>query len=167
MNNLESTYDFGGCLKAGTEIIAHEDANGEVEVEADWDGLNLTVVTNCPVCNPAPTVSKGLITSLIDSDNTEAVVYNGNGDCYSTIAKAIEKAKTVDAGTAKNVQVMLSKAADAVSYRNFTSTASIVDAEINVDILSDGIVKLANPGEYIALKITVDGTPWYAVFQVK
>lgn len=114
-------------------------------------------------------VNEGLITRLTDFTNQETVTYKGNGDAYRTIELALNNVKSVDRGTAASVQLWLNDkvTATSVQYRNFTTTANIYGDLIDQEIISTGEIKLANPGEFTVVEITTDGTPWYAVFQVK
>lgn len=113
---------------------------------------------------------KDLIANLIDFSNRDTVIYNGNGDCYADLATATAAAnvKKLSYDNADAAQLMLNPGVTATSvmYRNFTSTADVTAEQINWDILNTGKIDFTNAQNYIAVSITVDGTPYYAVFQV-
>ena len=159
---------------------------GDKSLARKEDTLNISTQTSSPVTikvsNEAGTivdkpytitlkwtndVNEGLITRLTDFTNQETVTYKGNGDAYSSIALALNNVKSVDRGTATSVQLWLKDTATSVQYRNFTTTANIDCDLIDQEIIGTGEIKLANPGEFTVVEITTDGTPWYAVFQVK
>ena len=56
--------------------------------------------------------------------------------------------------------------ASSVKYRNFTNTADVTAAQIDQEIISTGKIEFTNAQNVVAVSITVDGTPYYAVFQV-
>ena len=111
---------------------------------------------------------KDLIASLIDFDNHETVLYSGNGDCYADLDTAIANVKSLSYDDAESAQLMINNGVDytSVKYRNFTKTADIVAAQIDQEIISTGEIEFTNAKNIIAVSITVDGTPYYAVFQV-
>ena len=113
---------------------------------------------------------KDLIANLIDFSNRDTVIYNGNGDCYADLATATAAAnvKKLSYDNADAAQLMLNPGVTATSvmYRNFTSTADVTAEQINWDIINTGKIDFTNAQNYIAVSITVDGTPYYAVFQV-
>ena len=111
---------------------------------------------------------KDLIASLIDFNNHETVLYSKNGDCYADLDTAIANVKSLSYDEAQAAQLMLNSGVNAssVKYRNFTSTADVASAQIDQEIISTGKIEFANAKNVVAVSITVDGTPYYAVFQV-
>ena len=105
---------------------------------------------------------------MIDFDNHETVLYSGNGDCYADLDTAIANVKSLSYDDAESAQLMINNGVDytSVKYRNFTKTADIVAAQIDQEIISTGEIEFTNAKNIIAVSITVDGTPYYAVFQV-
>ena len=76
--------------------------------------------------------------------------------------------KSLSYDKAQAAQLMLNSGVDAssVKYRNFTSTADVTAAQIDQEIISTGKIEFTNAQNVVAVSITVDGTPYYAVFQV-
>ena len=111
---------------------------------------------------------KDLIASLIDFNNHETVLYSKNGDCYADLDTAIANVKSLSYDKAQAAQLMLNSGVNAssVKYRNFTSTADVTAAQIDQEIISTGKIEFTNAQNVVAVSITVDGTPYYAVFQV-
>ena len=111
---------------------------------------------------------KDLIASLIDFNNHETVLYSKNGDCYADLDTAIANVKSLSYDKAQAAQLMLNSGVNAssVKYRNFTSTADVTAAQIDQEIISTGRIEFTNAQNVVAVSITVDGTPYYAVFQV-
>ena len=111
---------------------------------------------------------KDLIASLIDFNNHETVLYSKNGDCYADLDTAIANVKSLSYDKAQAAQLMLNSGVNAssVKYRNFTNTADVTAAQIDQEIISTGMIEFTNAQNVVAVSITVDGTPYYAVFQV-
>ena len=111
---------------------------------------------------------KDLIDSLIDFNNHETVLYSKNGDCYADLDTAIANVKSLSYDKAQAAQLMLNSGVNAssVKYRNFTNTADVTAAQIDQEIISTGKIEFTNAQNVVAISITVDGTPYYAVFQV-
>ena len=111
---------------------------------------------------------KDLIASLIDFNNHETVLYSKNGDCYADLDTAIANVKSLSYDKAQAAQLMLNSGVNAssVKYRNFTNTADVTAAQIDQEIISTGKIEFTNAQNVVAVSITVDGTPYYAVFQV-
>ena len=159
--------DFTATAKDVHAKVINKDNDSFTVVAEDGVTTKNYTVTAVTSVTPAPTY-KNLIASLIDIDHPETTLYNGDGKAYTTVEEAVANVKSLDFGSATAAQLMLKSGFNvtAVDYRNFTTTAGIDAASINVDIIGTGKIALANPGEYIAVEITVDAVPYYAVFQV-
>ena len=115
-----------------------------------------------------PNNEKDLIDSLIDYNNRQTTLFNGEALSYKSLASAVANAQPLDFKDAADAQLMLnaSAACTSVKYGCFTSTASVAADGISTEIIGSGKISKANPGEYIAIAMTDAEGTWYTVFAV-
>ena len=174
-NTYTVTVPYGTDVTADSFVIVTSDSGATVgALTHDGNVWSFTITAEDGVTeytltwDVAGSGIKDLIASLIDFNNHETVLYSKNGDCYADLDTAIANVKSLSYDKAQAAQLMLNSGVNAssVKYRNFTSTAEVTAAQIDQEIISTGMIEFTNAQNVVAVSITVDGTPYYAVFQV-
>ena len=117
---------------------------------------------------------KVLVSSIVDLANPSTTLYNDEGDAYKSLEDAVKNVQMLDHKTATAAKLNLAAAVAAqnptIEYQNFSTTATIKDADLTTYAEATGI-QLVNPGQYTLLKITLgsgdDAVSYYMVFQHK
>ena len=117
---------------------------------------------------------KVLVSSIVDLANPSTTLYNDEGDAYKSLEDAVKNVQMLDHKTATAAKLNLAAAVAAqnptIEYQNFSTTATIRDADLTTYAEATGI-QLVNPGQYTLLKITLgsgdDAVSYYMVFQHK
>ena len=85
-----------------------------------------------------PNNEKAIIKGLIDENNRQTTLFNGEALSYKSLATAVTNAKPLDFkdATSAALELLASSTATSVKYGCFTSTANVAAADINTEIIS-------------------------------